>query len=71
MKYAAVVLVLFVSGCSLITPQVGPRVAKAVNRYCQEPYATRLLLRDQVNGMITPNQVRVTCVGDPDATHAE
>lgn len=58
--------VVALSGCSLITPKVGPQVAKAVNRYCQEPLEARLLLRGQVNGMITPNQVKVTCAGDPE-----
>lgn len=61
-----IVLTLGFSGCSLITPKVGPQVAKAVNRYCQEPLAERLVLRAQVNGMITPNQVKVTCAGDPE-----
>ncbi len=60
-----IVLTLGFSGCSLITPKVAPQVAKAVNRYCQEPLEERLVLRAQVNGMITPNQVKVTCSGDP------
>lgn len=66
MKYLlAAVLAFSLGGCSLITPKVGPEVAKAVNRYCQEPLESRLLLRGQVNGMITPNTVKVTCEGDP------
>jgi hypothetical protein len=65
LKYSPIIALVALSGCSLITPKVGPQVAKAVNRYCQEPLEERLVLRAQVNGMITPNQVRVTCEGDP------
>lgn len=54
------------AGCSVIAPKVGPEVAKAVNRYCGEPYQTRLVLRTQVNQMITPNTIKVTCEGDPE-----
>lgn len=58
--------ILLISGCSLVTPKVAPQVAKAVNRYCLEPLAERQLIRAQVNGMITPNTVKVTCEGDPE-----
>jgi len=53
------------AGCSLIAPKVGPEVAKAVNRYCGEPYESRLYLRTEVNQLITPNTIKVTCQGDP------
>ena len=59
--FVAVVL----AGCSLITPKVGPQVAKAVNRYCGEPYQERLVIRQSVNDMIKPNTIKVTCEGDP------
>lgn len=67
MWYSGLVVIVGVTltGCSLIVPKVGPQVAKAVNRYCEEPYAERLVLREQVNGMITPNTIKVTCEGDP------
>lgn len=57
---------LALTGCSIITPKVGPQVAKAVNRYCAEPYEARLLIRSEVNTMIKPNNIRVFCEGDPE-----
>lgn len=45
---------------------VAPKVAKAVNRYCQEPFETRMLLRASVNQMTAPNSVAVKCAGDPE-----
>ncbi len=67
MKYIALsFLVVVLSGCSLIAPKVGPQVAKAVNRYCVESYQTRLLMRTEVNAMIKPNSIKVTCEGDPE-----
>lgn len=66
---AVIGLSLFMStGCTTLSTQVGPRVAKAVNRYCQEPLSARLLLREQVNTQIAPNSVRVQCAGDPPET---
>lgn len=66
MKYAILSLMLVsLAGCSIIAPKVGPQVAKAVNRYCQESYQVRMLMRAEVNAMITPNTVKVTCEGDP------
>jgi hypothetical protein len=59
------VTALALSGCALIAPKVGPQVAKAINRYCQEPLSERLVLRESVNSQIAPNSVKVTCSGDP------
>jgi len=59
-------LVVAITGCSFIAPKVGPQVAKAVNRYCVESYQTRLLMRSEVNAMIKPNSIKVTCEGDPE-----
>lgn len=56
---------LLLQGCSLISPKVAPQVAKGVNRYCQEPLEERLVIRAQVNSMITPNAIYVNCEGDP------
>lgn len=64
----AIVLALVVgnSGCSIIAPNVGPKLAEAVNGYCAKvSYPERLLLRDSVNSQIAPNAVRVDCAGDP------
>lgn len=67
MKFVILILTMVAfSGCSLIAPKVGPKVAKAVNRYCEESYQTRLLMRTEVNAMIAPNTVKVTCEGDPE-----
>jgi hypothetical protein len=52
------------AGCSVIAPKAGPYLAKGVNRYCEEPEAARVLLRTEVNSLIAPNSVRVTCSGD-------
>lgn len=61
----AVIILSVLAGCSVIGPKVAPQVAKAVNRYCQEPLSERLVIREQVNTMITPNHAQVTCAGDP------
>lgn len=63
--FLGAIAALALQGCSLIAPRVGPQVAKAVNRYCAEPLSERLVIREQVNSLITPNTVRVTCEGDP------
>lgn len=51
-------------GCTSIRANVGPKVAKAVNRYCEEPQEARRTLRTEVNGLIAPNSIVVTCAGD-------
>lgn len=67
MKYfAAVLAIVLLSGCSVISGKVAPKVASAVNRYCQEPYSERQLIREEVNKMTAPHLVRVSCAGDPD-----
>lgn len=66
MKTIAVVLIMVaLTGCQVIAPKVGPQVAKAVNKYCAEPYAERQVIRSSVNDQIAPNKVAVTCAGDP------
>lgn len=52
-------------GCASLTGAVAPQVARAVTKYCAEPLAERLVIREQVNGMITPATIKVTCPGDP------
>lgn len=54
------------TACSTFSTAVAPKVADGVNRYCREPLAERQLIRSQVNGMITPNTIKVTCQGDPE-----
>lgn len=66
-KFLVIFLVsLAMSGCSLLAPKTSAKVAQAVNIYCTEPLATRLVLRAEVNSMVAPNAVKVTCVGDPE-----
>lgn len=62
----AALAMLCLSGCTVFNAKVAPEVAKGVNRYCLEPLAERQLIRSQVNGMITPNTIKVTCAGDPE-----
>lgn len=63
---ALTLAVLCLSGCTVFNAKVAPEVAKGVNRYCLEPLSERQLIRSQVNGMITPNTIKVTCAGDPE-----
>lgn len=58
-------VVTLLNGCESVRANVGPRVADAVNRYCLEPLAERQTIRTEVNGLIKPNAIRVTCAGDP------
>lgn len=58
-------LVVALSGCTAFRSAVGPQVAKAVNRYCLEPFQARILIRSEVNGLIQPHTIRVDCAGDP------
>lgn len=68
-KEGFVLMVLICAGlsaCSLLQRNVAPRVAKAVQSYCAQPRESRLLVRQQVNELIIPNRVQVTCAGDPE-----
>lgn len=62
---ATLIAVLSLSACAALSSKAAPEVAKAVNKYCAEPYQERLLLRKTVNDMTKPNSVKVTCEGDP------
>lgn len=55
---------LLLSGCAAFETEVAPKVAKAVNTYCEQPQSERMLLRERVNGLIAPNSIKVTCQGD-------
>lgn len=66
MKAIAILcVVIALTGCQVIAPKVGPQVAKAVNKYCAEPYVERQVIRSSVNDQIAPNKIAVTCSGDP------
>lgn len=65
MKRAIILVCLLASGgCSLIQSEIGPTVAKQINRYCREPAATRVLVRTEVNALIAPNRIELQCAGD-------
>lgn len=51
-------------GCAQLQAKVGPEAAKAINAYCLQPQSVRLVTREQVNALITPNSVRIDCQGD-------
>lgn len=53
-----------VVACESLTQQVGSKAAKAIKRYCEEPASVRMTLREQVNDMIAPNSVIITCQED-------
>lgn len=63
---ASVGLIAALTDCATVTTEVAPRVAQAVKVYCSEPLAERQLIRSQVNGLVAPATVRVTCPGDTD-----
>lgn len=66
MKALVVCMAAFaLGGCSIISPKVGPQLAKAAKKYCEQPYELRMALRTEVNGMIAPNQALIWCEGDP------
>lgn len=54
------------AGCSVFSQNVGPKLAKVANKYCEQPHDARMLLRQEVNAAIAPNQAKVWCDGDPD-----
>lgn len=58
------VWVCVVAGCASLEQRIAPDAAKAISAYCQRPAIERQALRDEVNRLIQPNSVRITCVGD-------
>lgn len=62
----AVALALFTPACALVPTAAKENIAKGVNEYCTRLTATeRHILRAEVNALVAPNAVRVTCAGDP------
>ncbi len=57
-------LALMLSGCTVFKAEVAPKIASGVKHYCAEPLEERLLIREQVNGLIAPASIKVTCEGD-------
>jgi hypothetical protein len=64
MKYA---IVLLLSGCSLLPVTAKDKIASGVNDYCKRvTHDERQFIRNDVNAMIAPNSIKVTCAGDPE-----
>jgi len=64
-------IVVMMSACQAFEP-VAEHVVRAVDRYCAEPYTTRLLMRETVNARLGGHRIMVHCAGDPspaDASH--
>ena len=57
---------LSLAGCAQFQSKVGPQLAKVANKYCEQSYDARKLVRQEVNTAIAPNQAQVWCNGDPD-----
>lgn len=58
-----------IAGCTLaadaITPRIGPELARAVGRYCQDlTQAERELVRASLNAQLDPHRIAITCAGD-------
>lgn len=58
------VFLICVVSCSVLQAKVGPKAATAINQYCLQPQANRLLLRQEVNSLIAPNSVQINCEVD-------
>lgn len=56
-------------GCAVLGGAVAEKVAKAVDKYCEEPLTYRNLYRNTVNSYLTisGHVVHVHCSGDPDS----
>lgn len=63
MKYILPVILL--SGCSLLPVTAKDKIASGVQKYCAGmTVGERMVLRSEVNAIIAPNEIRVTCAGD-------
>ena len=62
------ILLITLSGCAVLFSPVAEKVASAVEKYCEEPYAYRQVYRNTVNGNLgtTGHRVHVHCYGDPE-----
>jgi hypothetical protein len=67
MKIVLAITLMLMSGCAAFNKNVAPKIADGIKQYCVEPQATRLAIRSEVNALITPNSIKVECVGDTPA----
>jgi len=61
---AILAAVVSLAGCATIDKDIAPKAAAAVMTYCATPQAERMLIRENVNARISPNAIKITCVGD-------
>ena len=54
----------YIAGCAYFQPAYD-KVGSAVKEYCKQPLETRRQLRVEVNKSAAPNNIVVTCAGDP------
>lgn len=61
------VAVTIVQGCAVFAAPIAEQVARAVEKYCQEPLSYREVYRNTVNAQLiaTGHLVHVHCDGDP------
>lgn len=61
-KFVMLIALIGLSGCATI----GDKVAGAVNAYCTEPYADRMIYRTAINNQLSQagHTIAVTCQGD-------
>ncbi len=58
-------LLAFLPACSLLPASTKEKIAGGVNEYCTRVTpAERQVMRAEVNALIAPNSIRVTCAGD-------
>lgn len=56
-------------GCAVLGGAVAEKVAKGVEKYCEEPLTYRVLYRNTINSHLTAtgHVVHVHCSGDPNS----
>lgn len=65
---AALISLPLVAGCSIFGEPIAEKVAKAIDRYCEEPYQQRHVYRHSINSQLAAegHSIVVTCSGDPE-----
>ena len=67
LRIVLLVVLVVLSGCQALSPQLAENVARVVAHYCAEPPEARQVLREAVDTMTAPNEIRVTCAADEPA----
>jgi hypothetical protein len=59
-------MLLWMSGCGLLPTSMKDRIAEGVKQYCSRlTPGERQVMRSEVNAIVAPNSIKVTCEGDP------